>query len=160
MKFWTTLTGALIITVLSNSMAYAKVTTVEANKVIDYYYNGKGGGAVFLKAAVCNEVVKEGPFKNNCGPSVDSNNFPLNKEIIAWASFLVPKEDSETIYVEFKNMGMVWKIRELKVKGALRYRTWAKYKLDKPGKWTISFKQLDVEKQQSVVLQSFDVTVK
>ncbi|MDH3974711.1 MAG: hypothetical protein OEV42_10580 [Deltaproteobacteria bacterium] len=159
MKKGTWVFAALIIGVLGASPGYAKVSSDEARRVIDYYYTGKGGGAVFLKAALCKEVIKEGPEKNNCGTPVDESNFPMNEEITAWASFLVPQGDSDTIYVEFKNMGMVWKVRELKVKGSVRYRSWTAYKLDRPGKWTISFKQLDEGKQQSVVLQSFQVNV-
>ena len=151
---------ALIIAVLTISPAYAKVSSDEARRVIDYYHNGSGGGAVFLEAALCKEVVKEGPNKNNCGPSIDSSNFPLGDVIVVWGSFLVPMGDTDTIYVEFENMGMVWQIRELNVKGALRYRSWASYRLRKPGKWTISLKALDEENQQSILLKELEVTVK
>lgn len=138
----------------------AAITSEEAKKVIDYYFYGQGGGAVFMDAALCRNVETDGPNKNNCKNDIDLHHFPLDETITAWASCLVPKDDSGTIYVEFSNMGMSWKITPLEFKSSIRYRNWATYKLDKPGEWTISFKQVDEVNQKSTILKEFKVLVK
>ncbi len=140
--------------------AHAGITSEEARKVVDYYYHGKGGGGVFMKADYCKEIEKEGPNKNNCSDKAGQKNFALNDEIYAWGSFLVPKGDEDTFYVEFKNMGITWQTSPLKVKEGFRYRTWTKQKLDKKGVWTITFKKIDEKKGESIVLKEFQVKVR
>ena len=47
-------------------LAQDKPTPAEARKVIDYYFNGKGQGAIPMDYKLCKEISQQGDMKNEC----------------------------------------------------------------------------------------------
>ena len=70
--------------------AQDRPTSAEALKVIDYYYNGKGSGAVLMDRYLCQQVGKEGATKNECLDKMSPARVPLGQEVYLWMNYLVP----------------------------------------------------------------------
>lgn len=113
----------------------------QALDVVDYYFNGKGQGAVLMDSRICSEIAPEGEDKNECRRSSDAMAIPLGEEVLLWMSFLVPADDQASILVSFSRNERVRKTADVRLKGAIRFRTWKNIPTDKPGKWTVSIVQ-------------------
>ena len=151
---------ALMVSFLVFGVAWAeeKPTPDEARKVIDYYYHGKGKGAILMDMAICEKVgQEEGPDKNECLDSINTGQIQLNQEVHLWMNFLVPVNDTADIILAFSRKGKVRRTANLKLAGASRYRTWKKIPTDKAGQWTVSILQ-ELE-DQDLELGSMQFTV-
>lgn len=130
----------------------------QALDVVDYYFNGKGQGAVLMDYRVCSEVAPEGEDKNECRRSVDAMAIPLGEEVLLWMSFLVPADDQASILVSFSRNKRVRKTADVRLKGAIRFRTWKKIPTDKPGKWTVSIVQEMPDRDMELGTLEYTVT--
>ncbi len=151
---------ALMASLLVFGLAWAeeKPTPDEARKVIDYYYHGKGKGAILMDMTICEKVgQEEGPDKNECLDSVNPGQIQLNQELHLWMNFLVPLNDNADIILAFSRKGKVRRTANIKLAGASRYRTWKKIPTDKAGQWTVSILQ-ELE-DQDLELGSMQFTV-
>lgn len=151
---------ALMVQLLVFGMAWGeeKPTPDEARKVIDYYYHGKGKGAVLMDLAICEKVgQEEGPDKNECLDSVNPGQIQQGQELHLWMNYLVPLNDSADIILAFSRKGKVRRTANIKLGGATRYRTWKRIPTDKAGQWTVSILQ-ELE-DQDLELGSMQFTV-
>ena len=151
---------ALMVSLLVFGMAWAeeKPTPDEARKVIDYYYHGKGKGAILMDTTICEKVgQEEGPDKNECLNSVNPGQIQQNQEVHLWMNYLVPLNDTADIILAFSRKGKVRRTANIKLAGASRYRTWKKIPTDKAGQWTVSILQ-ELE-DQDLELGSMQFTV-
>ena len=66
----------------------------------------------------------------------------LAYSIWVWMQFFVPQGATyDDVIVEFKHEGVPRHLTAYKVQGSIRYRVADRYKVDKPGKWTITIKR-------------------
>lgn len=122
------------------SFAQDRPTSAEALKVIDYYYNGKGQGAVLMDSFLCQQVGKEGALKNECLNKA-AGQVPVGQEVYLWMNYLVPVGDHADIIINFIRQGKVRHTARVKLAGAMRYRIWKKAPTDKAGQWNVSIIQ-------------------
>lgn len=124
------------------ALAQERPTTEEARKVIDYYYHGKGGGAVLVDLQICDGIgQEEGPQKNECLNKLNPGQVQLGQELHVWMNFLVPVDDTADIIVSFSRKGKVRRTANVKLTGATRFRTWKRIPTGKAGQWTLSIIQ-------------------
>ena len=122
--------------------AQEKPSPDETRKVIDYYYHGKGNGAVLMDMRICGKIgLEEGVDKNECLDSINPSQVELGRELHLWMNFLVPLNDSADIIVAFSRKGKVRRTVTIKLAGATRYRTWKRIPTNKTGQWTLSILQ-------------------
>ena len=116
-------------------MAAPAADTVK--EVVDYYYNGQEEGPILTDSKLCNGI------KNlECGEALDPNAVKLGSVVDVWMQFFVPYGASyDDIIVEYKHEGVPRHLTAYTVKGSIRYRVADRYKVDKPGKWTITIKR-------------------
>ena len=122
-------------------LAQEKPTPAEARKVIDYYYQGKGQGAVLVDSKLCSQIYEEGPYKYECQEVVTGGQIEKDREVFLWLNFLVPAGDQPDIIIHFKRNNKVRSVSNLAPPGALRYRTWKKIPTERMGDWEVSIIQ-------------------
>ena len=137
MKYLLVLLSAIFL-ITGPAIAQERPSPEEARKVITYYFDGKGRGAVLMDHVVCQEIGQEGPEKNQCISDIDPGQISQGQELYAWMSFLVPFEDMADIIVTFSRRGKVRRTSSIKLSGATRFRTWKKIPTHKPGQWLVS----------------------
>jgi len=141
--------SVLIIGLLLAAQAAAaqdRPTSAETLKVIDYYFNGKGGGAVLMDRYLCQQVGKEGAAKNECLDKTAAGPIPVGQAVQLWMNYLVPVNDQADIIINFSRQGKVRSTARVKLAGATRYRIWKKIPTDKAGQWNVSIIQ-ELEKK-------------
>jgi hypothetical protein len=117
--------------------AMAAPTAKMVNEVVDYFYNGQKEGPVLAGAKLCKSIEAL-----NCEDTMDANAVPMGEPLKVWMQFFVPKGAAfDDIIVEYKHEGVPRHLTSHKVEGSIRYRVVDTYKLDKPGKWTITIKK-------------------
>jgi hypothetical protein len=105
--------------------------------VVDYFYTGQEDGPILTDAKLCTSI-KALECEASVGPKAVSMGEVLN----VWMQFFVPKGASyDDIVVEYKHEGVPRNLKAHTIEGSIRYRVVDKYKLDKPGKWTIAIKK-------------------
>ncbi len=125
-------------------VAQEKPTSAEAFKVIQYYVEGKGQGALLVDYKLCSEIGKDGPEKNECVSDFSGNQVKAGEEAMIWMNFLVPTNDEAKIYISFSRNNRIRKTVNFTLPGAFRYRTWKKIPTNAPGNWTIHiFQELE-----------------
>ena len=122
-------------------LAQEKPTPAEAQKVIDYYYQGKGMGAVLVMHKLCSQIYEEGPYKYECQEVVTGGQIEKDREVFLWMNFLVPAGDQPDIIIHFKRNNKVRSVSNLELPGSLRYRTWKKIPTERLGDWEVSIIQ-------------------
>ena len=122
-------------------LAQEKPTPPEAQKVIDYYYQGKGMGAVLVAYKLCAQIYEEGPYKYECQEVVTGGQIEKDREVFLWMNFLVPAGDQPDIIIHFKRNNKVRSVSNLELPGSLRYRTWKKIPTERLGDWEVSIIQ-------------------
>lgn len=125
--------------VLSLSAFAADVpTSAEAKKVLDYYYKGQGQGVVLIENKLCENIDKEGDNKNNCADTLSPASLKVKQKLNLWMAFLVPNNDPvQNIIIQFEHNGIARMVKDVKVSGSVRYRTWRKVSFSKAGNWTV-----------------------
>jgi hypothetical protein len=118
-----------------NAMAAPGADTVK--NVVDYYYNGQKEGPILTDSKLCKDIKAL-----ECGEALNANAVNLGSVVNVWMQFFVPYGAKyDDIIVEYKHEGVPRHLTAYTVKGSIRYRVADKYKVDKPGKWTISVKR-------------------
>ncbi len=125
-------------------LAFDKPSSNETKKVMDYYNEGKGNGAVLVDYELCREMGKDDDNKNECVLSLSGNDIKVGEEIYLWMNFMIPVDDMADIIITYTRNNRIRKTQEITLKSAFRYRTWKKIATDKPGQWTIKiFQELE-----------------
>jgi hypothetical protein len=115
----------------------AAPTANNVKEVVDYYYNGQKEGPILTDSKLCKSIKDL-----ECGEAFDPNAVNLGSVVNVWMQFFVPHGATfDDIIVEFKHEGVPRHLTAYKVKGSIRYRVADRYKVDKPGKWTITIKR-------------------
>jgi hypothetical protein len=123
------------------SFAQEKPTSDEVRKVVQYYFNGKGRGAILMDYKLCQIIYKEGARKNECKLGIINTTIKKGQEVFLWLNFLVPVGDEAEVLLEYKRKNKVRKIQNISIPKSFRYRTWRKILTNKAGKWTINIFQ-------------------
>ena len=127
--------GSLLILGSLNALAAPPAKAVQ--DVVDYFYGGKEEGPILTDSKLCKSIKGL-----ECEEAVDPKAISLGDLLNVWMQFFVPKGASyDDIIVEYKHEGVPRNLKAHKVEGSIRYRIVDKYKLDKPGKWTITIKR-------------------
>jgi hypothetical protein len=137
----TCLVGFLLICLPALILAQDRPAPKEARKVIDYYYNGKGKGAILMDFKLCEEIPEKGEGKYECKREITGGKIRKGQEVFLWMSFLVPAGDKAEILLQFKRKEKVRKVLPISLSGSPRYRTWKKVPTDKTGDWKVSVVQ-------------------
>ena len=117
--------------------AKAAPTAKMVNEVVEYFYSGQQEGPILADAKLCKSIEAL-----NCEEAVDANAVPVGEPIKVWMQFFVPKGGAyDDIIVEYRHEGVPRNLTAHKVEGSIRYRVVDTFKLDKPGKWTITIKK-------------------
>lgn len=105
--------------------------------VVDYFYNGQEEGPILTDSKLCKSMKAL-----ECEEAIDPKAVSLGALINVWMQFFVPKGASyDDIIVEYKHEGVPRNLTAHKIESSIRYRVVDKYKVDKPGKWTITIKR-------------------
>ena len=135
---------ALVVTSLCGSlavMADGKPTPAEARKVINYYFNGKGQGAVLMDYKLCKEISKQGDMKNECVTEIADKKVAKGEDAYIWMNFLVPAGEESKILVQYSRNDKVRNTSNISLSGATRFRTWKKIPTGTAGDWKINLIQ-------------------
>ena len=133
--------GFLLICLPTLVFAQDRPTPNEARRVIDYYYNGKGKGAILMDYKLCQEIPEKGPEKYECKREISDWKIKQGQEVFLWMNFLVPAGDKAEILLQFRRKDKVRKVVPISLSGSPRYRTWKKIPTDKIGNWKVSIVQ-------------------
>ncbi len=129
---------ALITLVPMTTLADAGPTPAEIKKVLDFYYAEAPSSPVLVEIHVCSEVGTEGEHKNECIETVAADAIEVGKADYLWMNFMVPRQaGDQQLLVQFNHDGVTRLTRQISLSGAIRYRTWKKFELDRPGKWSV-----------------------
>ena len=122
-------------------MAQDKPTPAEARKVIEYYFNGKGQGAIPMDYKLCKKIAEQGEMKNECVAEIADNKVGKGEEAYLWMNFLVPAGEESKILVQYSRNDKVRNTSNISLGGATRYRTWKKVPTGTAGDWKIMMVQ-------------------
>jgi hypothetical protein len=127
--------GIFLIFFASNAMAAPPAKSVK--EVVDYFYNGQKDGPILIDSNLCKSIKDL-----ECEQALEPGSVALGDLIHVWMQFFVPKGGVyDDIMVEYKHEGVPRNLNAHKVESSIRYRAVDKYKVDKPGKWTITIKR-------------------
>lgn len=121
--------------------AQERPSSSEAQKVVQYYFNGKDKSAILLDHKICTKVAQDGEMKNECIAGIPGNIVPVGQEVSYWMNFLIPSNQTADFLLTFERNQRIRKTIDFSMTGAFRFRTWRKIPTDKPGKWTINIIQ-------------------
>jgi len=127
--------GIFLICFAPGAMAAPPAKSVK--EVVDYFYNGQKDGPILTDSNLCKSIKDL-----ECEQALDPAAVALGDLIYVWMQFFVPKGGVyDDIMVEYKYEGGPRNLNAHKVESSIRYRVVDKYKVDKPGKWTITIKR-------------------
>ena len=133
--------SVLLLCVPATGMAADKPTPEEARKVINYYFNGKGQGAIPLEYKLCQEVAQKGEEKNECVTELSDLKIEKGKDAYLWMNFLVPAGEDAKILLQYTRQNKVRNTSHVTLGGATRYRTWKKIPTATAGDWKVDIVQ-------------------
>lgn len=120
------------------ALAADKPSPEEAKKVLDFYYHGKGMGAVLMETKVCRDIQREGDDKSECAGDITGQNVKKGDSAYIWMNFMAPNGDeAQKMIVQFEFNGVARSVKEVSVPGQLRARNWLKFTFDKVGTWKV-----------------------
>jgi len=131
---------ALLVSFLSVShgaIAQEKPTPEETRKVINYYFMGKGQGAIPMEYKLCKEIPKRGEMKNECVSEILDKKVAKGEEAYLWMNFLVPVGEQSRILLQYSRKDKVRDTSNVTLAGATRYRTWKKIPTATAGDWKV-----------------------
>ena len=137
-----TLTAALslcTLVLLAQSISHASEapSADEVKRVTNYFYNQQAAGPVLADYKICTGIQREGVEKNNCTQEVDINALEPGRSFYLWMNFMVPKGEKGKVLVQLNHDGVTRDTRVMSIAGSMRYRTWRKVKLLRPGEWEL-----------------------
>ncbi len=140
------------------ALAQAKPSPAEIKKVLEYYYGSTNDAVVIVDTRLCRDVATQGENKNECTATISSSEIEVGQPSFLWMNFFVPaKAGKQKILVQFNQNGVTRMTRQFTLSGSIRFRSWKKFALDRPGKWTVKIlqdKQTGVEELASFALTS------
>lgn len=122
-------------------IAQEKPTPAEARKVISYYFNGKGQGAVLMDYKLCKEISQQGDMKNECVADIANNKAAKGEDAYLWMNFLVPAGEKSKILIQYSRNDKVRNTSNVSLGGATRFRTWKKIPTGTAGNWKVNLIQ-------------------
>ena len=122
-------------------LALDKPAAGEAKKVVDYYHQGKGQGAILMAHKLCTQIYEEGSLKYECQEVISSGQIQKDREVYLWMNYLVPSGDTAEIIIHYKRNNKVRSVSNFELPGSLRYRIWKKIPTDKIGDWQVDIIQ-------------------
>jgi len=131
----------LVLWLPSSILAQEKPAAAEARKVVDYFYQGKGQGAILMAHKLCAQIYEEGPLKYECQEEITGGQIQKDREVFLWMNYLVPTGDKADIIIHFKRNNKVRSVSNFELPGTLRYRIWKKIPTDKIGDWQVEIIQ-------------------
>ena len=131
----------LLLWLPASILAQDKPAAAEAKKVVDYYYQGKGQGAILVAHKLCAQVYEEGPLKYECREEITGGQIQKDREVYLWMNYLVPTGDTADIIIQYKKNNKVSSVSDFELPGSLRYRIWKKIPTDKIGDWQVDIIQ-------------------
>jgi hypothetical protein len=131
----------LLLWLPASILAQEKPAAAEAKKVVDYYYQGKGQGAILMAHKLCSKIYEEGPLKYECQEEITGGQIQKDREAFLWMNYMVPAEDTADIIIQYKRNNMVRGVSNFELPGSLRYRIWKKIPTDKIGDWQVDIIQ-------------------
>jgi hypothetical protein len=131
----------LLLWLPTSILAQEKPAAAEAKKVIDYYYQGKGQGAILVAHKLCAQIYEEGPLKYECQEEITGGQIQKDREVYLWMNYLVPTGDTADIIIQYKRNKKVRSVSDFELPSALRYRIWKKIPTDKMGDWQVDIIQ-------------------
>ncbi len=129
----------LLLPAFADSME--KPSSKEAAKVINYYHNGVGNGAILMECKLCVDVNSEEPDKNECGQVITNNKVNQGDEVFIWMNFLVPAGDEAAVLVGYTRNNVTRNTQHITLPGATRFRTWKRIPTNQVGEWTVNILQ-------------------
>ena len=124
------------------ALAQAKPSPAEIKKVLEFYYGSTNDTVVVVDTRLCTDVATQGENKNECTATISSNEIEVGQPSFLWMNFFVPaKAGEQKILVQFNQNGVTRMTRQLTLSGSIRFRTWKKFALDRPGKWSVKILQ-------------------
>lgn len=147
--------AAFLILSISSSV-FAKPSPETVKEVLEFYYNGKGQGAVLVDTLLCNDVAREGENKNDCVGPIDGD-VTVGESVYVWMLYMVPQgEKVNNILLQANYKGLTRSTKDIDLVGSIRYRTWKKVNLNRAGTWELKI----IEDADDVtVLKSITVNV-
>jgi hypothetical protein len=116
----------------------AKPSPEEAERIIDYYFGGKDDGPLLVSAKVCADIHREGELKNECTREFIDNRVPMGEPFYLWMKYVVPVDSPPTnLLVQLNFQGITLQTLDVTVAPSIRYRTWKRVVLEKPGTWEV-----------------------
>lgn len=127
---------ALLLAGALAAAAHAKPSPEDAERIIHFYLNGQDEGPLLVATRVCADVHLEGELKNECTLEFPGNRIGAGETAYLWMMLLVPKGTPQTeLLLQLNYEGVTRETMDVPVAGSVRYRTWKKIELDKPGAW-------------------------
>ena len=139
-------------------LAQEKPAAEEARKVVDYYYQGKGQGAILVAHKLCTQIYEEGPLKYECQDEITGGQIQKDREVYLWMNYLVPSGDTADIIIHYKRNNKVRSVSNFELPGSLRYRIWKKIPTDKIGDWQVDIIQEMADSDLSLGNLQYKVT--
>jgi hypothetical protein len=130
----------LVLLVLAPLPALAEPapTPVEVQKVLDFYYGPQTASPILVQSMICRDVVAEGEQKNQCSETISPNALRVGEVGYLWLNFMVPRSAGpQQILIQFEHGGTTRMTRQIEIGSAIRYRTWKRFELDRPGEWSV-----------------------
>ena len=131
----------LLLWLPASILAQEKPAAAEAKKVVDYYYQGKGQGAILMAHKLCSQIYEEGTLKYECQEEITGGQIQKDREVYLWMNYLVPTGDTADIIIHYKRNNKVRSVSDFELPGSLRYRIWKKIPTDKTGDWQVNIIQ-------------------
>ena len=136
MKSLVTLSALLLSVAAAQASAQAP-DAGEVKRVMDYYYGAQSDTPVLVDFKLCEDVYREGENKYNCKNEIDRDQLQSGASVYAWMNFMVPRNERGDVLLQLKHDGVIHGARKAGVEGGLRYRTWRRITLARPGQWEL-----------------------
>lgn len=130
---------ALFALILLPTAALAAPTAEEVKSVLDHY--NSGSEVILVESMFCSEISREGENKNDCVDTLNPATLNKGDKVYLWMNYMVPKETTPKILVQFNKEGRTMKTRDINLSGSFRYRTWSLVPTNKAGAWTVAIDQ-------------------
>ncbi len=121
--------------------ALEKPSPKEVSRVINYYHNGVGDGAILMESKLCLDINKEDPNKNEGGQIVPDNKVNQGEAVYIWMNFLVPAGDEAAVLIGYTRGKITRNTQHISLPGTTRFRTWKKIPTNQAGSWKINILQ-------------------
>lgn len=116
----------------------AKPAPEEVNRVLHYYFHGKGMGPVLMESKLCRDIKRDGEDKNECAGDITTQVIKKGESVYLWMAYMVPSgEDTQNIVVLLEKGGVTRSVESLQVSSQLRNRAWLKVSFDNVGPWKL-----------------------